>query len=550
LLLIFYFYNHWAKLVLLPILILAISIYLKVLKDKYKKAGLYQEFKYPIQIFRHPIATATLISITIYQFFLPLPPFALTGMLWFISGIALTIVFYRTENKFVFNTWMVFFLLNLFALFDHLILIHTVAESWLILILSVSAFGFGIYTIVHRNNFDNKPKIWIITGMVILELFSISFLLLGNYNTGKIFLSEGLYAILVGYLLINTFRLSRNIFSFSDYLKESDEEKKLDTLKNRPNKISIPSFIFFFVGWVVLVTRNSYIYQKSAEPFKDALSEIRQIGEFTFTYEGIITFFLVLFLSGFISKIVSFLADDKRVNSGGSKSSGLGSWLLLVRIGIITAGIVIAFRSAGFPTDRLTMIISALGVGIGFGLQTLVNNLVSGIIIAFEKPVNLDDIVEIGGQAGKMKSIGIRSSVISTWDGSDVIIPNGDLLNQHLVNWTLGSNKRRTEIQVGVAYDTDLEKTKSLITEVLSKDKQVLKNPHPAILFTRFNDSSIDVSIKYWIGHFIYGHDIKSNLIMAIDKVFKENGIVIPFPQRDIHIQSDIVPPKDEEIEK
>ena len=547
LLLVFYFYNHWFKLLILPLLIFAISVYLKVLTNKYKEAGIYAEFKFPVQIFNHPVAAATLISITIYQFFLPLPPSILTAVLWLISGISLSIIFYRTENKYIFTTWMVFFLLNLCALFDHLILIHTITESWIILILSVSAIGFGIYTIALRRKFENKPKIWIISGMVVLELISFSFLLLGNYNTAKIFFSEGLYAILVGYFLINTFRLSRNIFNFSEYLKESDEEKKLESLKNIPAKISIPSFIFFLIGWLVLVTRNSYIFQKSAEPLRDMLSKTREIGEFEFTYQGIITFFIVLFLSGFISKIVSFLADDKRVKTTGSKSSGLGSWILLVRIGIITTGIIIAFRSAGLPMDRLTIIISALGVGIGFGMQTLVNNLVSGLIIAFEKPINLEDIVEIGGQTGKMKSIGIRSSVLSTWDGADVIIPNGDLLNQHLVNWTLGSNRRRFEIKLGVAYGTDLEKVKVLITKILAKNNQVLKNPAPTILFTKFNESSIDVSIKYWIGHFIYGYEIQSKVIMGIDSLFKENGIVIPFPQRDIHIQTDKIQKNNQE---
>lgn len=425
-------------------------------------------------------------------------------------------------------------------------MIHTITESWFILVLSVSAFGFGIYTISRKSNFENKPKIWIISGMIILELISIVFLLLGNYNTGKIFMSEGIYTALVGYLLLNTFRLSQNIFAFSDFLKDSDEEKKLESLKNRPNKISISSILFFLVGWLILVTRNSYVYQEFTAPFINFISETRKIGEFAFTYEGIMVFFLILFLSGFISKIVSFLADDKRIKTSGSKSSGLGSWLLLVRIAIITAGVIIAFRSAGFPMDRLTMIISALGVGIGFGMQTLVNNLISGLIIAFEKPINIEDIVEIGTKSGKMKSIGIRSSVLSTWDGSDVIIPNGDLLDQHLVNWTMSSNKRRSEIYVGVAYGTDLALTKKLITDVLAKNKLILKNPQPDVIFTKFNDSSIDIVIKFWMGHFIYINQIKSSLIIAIDEVFKENGIVIPFPQRDINIQTDRFSPSNE----
>jgi small-conductance mechanosensitive channel len=177
-------------------------------------------------------------------------------------------------------------------------------------------------------------------------------------------------------------------------------------------------------------------------------------------------------------------------------------------------------------------------VGIGFGLQTLINNLVSGVIIAFEKPINVGDIVEITGQVGRMKSIGIRSSVVTTWDGADVIIPNGDLLNQHLVNWTLGSSRRRFSLPLGVAYGTDLEKTRQLLLGLMQKDQRILKNPEPVVMANEFNNSSVDLILKFWVGHFNIGFDVKSDLILAIDVLFKENGIVIPFPQQDVHIRS------------
>jgi small-conductance mechanosensitive channel len=261
------------------------------------------------------------------------------------------------------------------------------------------------------------------------------------------------------------------------------------------------------------------------------------VGTISFSFESIFVFFMILFLSAVIAKVVSFLSSDNKVQTSSEKGTGLGSWLLLIRIGIITAGIIVAFISVGIPMDKVTIIISALGVGIGFGLQTLVNNLVSGLIIAFEKPVNLNDIIEINGQTGKMKSIGIRASVVTTWDGADVIIPNGDLLSHHLVNWTMGSTRRRFELQVGVAYGTDLALVKLLIKEVLCSTKMILKNPEPMIWVTNFGDSSIDFSIKYWVGNFTYGNDVRSDLIMSINEIFAQNNIVIPFPQRDIHIQ-------------
>jgi potassium-dependent mechanosensitive channel len=536
LLLVFYFYNHYPYFVIMLLIFVAIAAYLKVLKNKYIRADLYKEFKSPVQIFMHPVATAILISITFYQFFLPLPPFVLTGLLWFIAGLALTFIFKRTENKFVFRTWKVFFLLNILAILANLILIRSAAGSWYILFLAITALGFGIYTIYHRYHIASKPKIWIIIGMVILEALAILFLLIGNYNAGKILMTGGIYTVLVGYLLINAFRLTHNIYVFSEYFKETEEEKHLDNLKNRPDKISLLSFLVFLTGWIILISRNSYGYQRLVDPLENMFSKTREIGDFDFSYQGVFVFFLVLILSAFIAKIVSFLADDNISKKEGSKASALGSWLLLIRMGIITTGIIIAFRSTGIPVDRLTLIISAIGVGLGFGMQGLVNNLISGLILAFEKPIEVDDIVEIGQKNGKMKSIGLRSSVVTTWDGADVIIPNGDLLGSHLVNWTMGNNRRRSEIQVGVAYGTNLKLAKSLISEVLVNNKQVLKNPAPVIWVINFGESSIDFSVKYWVSHFIYANDIKSDMIIAIDEILRENGIVIPFPQRDIHL--------------
>jgi small-conductance mechanosensitive channel len=311
--------------------------------------------------------------------------------------------------------------------------------------------------------------------------------------------------------------------------------------------MKVPSFLnylLFFVAWFILISRNFYFYQTMFEPLSDALSATRTIGAFSFTYQSIFIFFGILILSGIISQVVSFLASDHTAGTGKLKSGGLGSWMLLIRITIIIAGVLLAFVSAGIPMDRFAIILGALSVGIGFGLQTLINNLVSGVIIAFEKPINVGDIVEITGQVGKMKSIGIRSSVVTTWDGADVIIPNGDLLNQHLVNWTLGSSRRRFSLPLGVAYGSDLGKTRQLLLDLMQKDERILKNPEPVVQANEFNNSSVDLILKFWVGHFSIGFDVKSDLILAIDVLFKEHGIVIPFPQQDVHIHSAAEPPE------
>jgi small-conductance mechanosensitive channel len=185
--------------------------------------------------------------------------------------------------------------------------------------------------------------------------------------------------------------------------------------------------------------------------------------------------------------------------------------------------------------DRLAIILGALSVGIGFGLQALVNNLVSGLILAFEKPINVGDVVEFGGQSGTMKSIGFRSSIITTWDGADVIIPNGNLLSEQMINWTKGNTNRRVEILTELPYGTNIEKTKKLVLDLLAADKRIMINPPPLVLVKDFNSSSIDIRILFWIEHYATWIQIKSDIIESIDEAFKKEGIQTSLPQEDLN---------------
>lgn len=536
LLFIFYIFNHQIIFIVLLLTIIGVFLYLNILKQKYHKSKLLDKFKYPVQILKHPFASSLVISLTMFQFLLTQPPFMVVGLLWFIIGLSLIRLFKNTTTTHYQRFWTIIFLLTLASIFIQSVLLKSPLEAWFILIISLSAIGFGIYSYLNRNKWDSKLLLWIIILMIVLEIAAIVFLLFGNYNISKICMNLGIYNIFIAVLLLSSFHIVNDIALFSNYIIDTEDEAKISFTTPQLYAVNKGYTALFIVAWTILINRNSYWYQTVLEPFEDTYSKVRNIGDFSFTFESIIIFLGVIFIATFVSKIVSFLASDKQKNVAHGKTNKIGSWLLLIRIFIITSGILIAFSSAGIPMDRFTIIISALGVGIGFGLQALVNNLVSGVIIAFEKPVNLDDIVEVGGQTGQMKSIGIRSSVVTTYDGADVIIPNGDLLSQHLTNWTMGSTKRRYEITVGIAYGTDLKIAQTVIDKVLEAHVLVLKNPAPMVWFTKFGESSIDISIKYWVPHFNYGNDVKSDLIIGINEVLKENNIVIPFPQQDLHI--------------
>ena len=546
----FYLINNKNAILTLLILIIGTSIYFKLQKRKFLDLGYKKNMLIDIYILNSPIAAAILVVMNLYQFTLPMPPLIFSILIWTISTISLTIMMWKSINPFVWKIWIAIFILNLIAFFDIIILIHFVGESFLILSINFLGIAIGVYAFMNRFQIQRKVYLWYIIIATILQLFSFYYLVNGSYNLGKFLMTKGVYTIIVVFSLYSSFIIVKEINLISKILEVEDEDKPKQILNGIPHQFTVGFYFILFICWFLLMIRNTYTFQSIIDPFRNTISEPRSIGNITFTFENIVIFILVILLSSFIAKVVSFLASDNQIVKSKNKTKNFGSWLFLSRITIVTVGILIAFASAGIPLDKITIIISALGVGIGFGMRSLVNNLISGLIIAFEKPVSLDDIIEVGTQSGKMKSIGIRSSVVTTFDGADVVIPNGELLNQNLTNWTLGSSSRRSEIRFGVAYGTDLELTKKLLFEILEKNENVLMKPLPAIWFTKFGDSSIDLVLKYWISHFDFDNDTRSELIIAIDKTLKENNIVIPFSQQDIHIiNKEIEPEPDSEPE-
>lgn len=205
----------------------------------------------------------------------------------------------------------------------------------------------------------------------------------------------------------------------------------------------------------------------------------------------------------------------------------------------MTLGFVLAFGAAKIPFENIAIIFGAMSVGIGFGLQNIFNNLVSGLIIAFERPIQVGDVIQIStlNLMGEVKEIGIRASTVRTFDGAEVIVPNGNLISNEMVNWTLSDQRRRQEILVGVKYGTDTNKVLEILNSVVPKQNNVLKNPGPFIIFLGFGDSSLDFRVLFWT-QFDVGMSTKSAVGIAIDEAFKNNGIEIPFPQRDLHLRS------------
>lgn len=222
-----------------------------------------------------------------------------------------------------------------------------------------------------------------------------------------------------------------------------------------------------------------------------------------------------------------------------SLDQGISSAISLsVSYVLVAVGIVLAFGSAGVGPERLALLGGALGVGIGFGLQNVVSNFVSGLILVAERPIKVGDVIQIGELVGTVRRIGIRSSTVQSLDGAEVIVPNADLIAGHLVNWTHTDARRRLKLVVGTGYQHAPADVIPVLMEVVRSQPGVLGDPPPDVLCVGFGDSSIDYAIFGWTGGYLDAIRIKSQLALRVYAALSREGIQIPFPQQDIHIVS------------
>lgn len=538
----FYVENNTGKIMVLLLLTLASFIYLRSLKSIYVKGNLIKADLEGQLVLRYPLLSAVLIIVSLFQFIFPSPPFILNVVFWTISCICLSVIFRGYVSRYWFRVWLVMVLFFLLAAGDNLVLQASRVERWFMLFSSIFGAVVGVFALVKGNKEELKEKwiTWSVALMVFLEVAAIIANMFGRYNLAKTCFIAGFLNVVIAILFLWTVRLINEglLMAFNVY---SGQDRKLFYLnfERVGKKAPLLFYILLVIGWLVLFGRNFPSFDYLSKPLLNFFSEERTLGNYVFSINNMLLFIAIMGSSVLISKVVSFFASDRySAADKDSKRQGIGSWLLLVRISILCIGLFLAVAAAGIPVDRITIVLGALGVGIGFGLQTLVNNLVSGLIIAFEKPVNVGDIVDIAGQGGTMKSIGFRSSVISNWDGADVVVPNGDILNAHLVNWSLGGNRKRVSVMIGIAYDSDLEKSRQILKDILSKDERVSKNPGPIVQFEQFSDSAIDLRIYFWTKHLGEAFATRSDLIIAITAAFKENGIKMPVPQQEVYVRN------------
>ena len=262
------------------------------------------------------------------------------------------------------------------------------------------------------------------------------------------------------------------------------------------------------------------------------------LGDSTISLYSLATFAALTFLVVVGSNIAGRLVGNRLPNLDDGLRYAISRITYYV---LLVTGLMAALQTIGIQLGSLTVLVGALGVGLGFGLQNIVNNFVSGLILLFERPIKVGDWIEVDGTKGQVTDIGARSTTVVTRDNITIIIPNGDCLANQMINWSYRGTQIRLRLPIGVAYGSDMDKVKKALLEAAAEHPKVLETPAPSVLFDEFGDSSLNLELAVWIDVTTIGPQaLRSDIYWEVDKKFRAAEIEIPFPQRDLNFRNQL----------
>jgi len=271
--------------------------------------------------------------------------------------------------------------------------------------------------------------------------------------------------------------------------------------------------------------------------------QIVHISGVSITLFSIIIFFCIFLASIFLGRLARIVSTRFVVHRGGPQSAGLGYAIgRVMQYVVVLIGLMVGFDNVGLSLRALAAAGALISVGLAFGIQNIVQNFVSGLILLIERPVQKGDFIVVGETVGTVDEIAMRATRVISRDGVAIIVPNSELITGRVDNLSAPTAIHRLRIPVGVAYGSDTAKVRDALLEVAEKSNHVLPKPPPRVLFRSFGDSSLDFELAVWLDDPAFDVDVQSDMLFAIDAIFRERSIEIPFPQRDLHIRSGLEP--------
>ena len=444
-------------------------------------------------------------------------------------AIVLTLFFRKLLPSRLFWYWCAFVVLLVAPVFLRLLGMPAGYQRWLLLALSVCSTLYGIRVLRKLDEQDLRFRAIVTTGFIytIFAAVAIFCNIFGRFTLTQIFYSTGINAVLnaisltiLAKILVEAFllqmkssRIRKGYPEYFDWRPVSAGLKRL---------IGVGATII----WFVIFTTNLNIFNGLYDFLMAILIEKRTIGNFSFTFGGIVLFLGIIWVANFLQKYIAYFfgdtGDDVLDDNKGERSK-----LLITRLVLLIGGFLIAVAASGLPIDKITVILGALGVGIGLGLQNIVSNFVSGIILIFDKTIRIGDVVELSSKKGRVKEIGVRASTLLTDEGAEIIIPNGSILSNNIINWTLSNNQMRVDIALTIAKPFDSTEVVSQIREIIINNDNVFINKEPVILISPVSKQSSNIKIYFWCKNIASADVTRSIIVAQIFEVLEEKDIEI-----------------------
>ena len=432
----------------------------------------------------------------------------------FLLMLVLSVIFYRLLPRDLFRGWCVFLLLFLLVPLTRILGLPARLERWADLLQSAASALLGIFGLVIRKRWIPGPNkeyggtrakfiIGAVILYVLLNLAAIGCNIAGRVTLSQIFADTAVYALAQVVSLIVFVRIVVECFLLQ--IQSSRVRKKypihfdFDHIARPVNRGTATLAILL---WLIVFTTNLNLFDAINDWLMDALTTVRTVGSFSFTLGGIVLFAGIIWIANFLQRYITYffgdVGDDAAMDDKGQRSR-----FLVMRLILLTLGFLLAVAASGLSVDRLTVILGALSVGIGLGLQSIVNNFISGVILIFDRPLRIGDTVEIGDKRGKVREIGIRSSRLLTEDGAEVIIPNGDVLSHNIVNWTLSNNFARVSLQFTVIKPSNPDDLNpDTIRGIVKQNDNVLDRRDPEVLISNISAKQLSLKIFFWCKDF------------------------------------------------
>ena len=477
-----------------------------------------------------PIATSFIVMLTIAPLLDLNAPAIYLEAVQFVLMIILTAVFYKRWPKDLFTSWCVIIALFVIVSLGSVFSIPFVVQRWLMFLDDAAAGLFGLYFFRHIYKADLRIRPNLLAASGFYAVFSFAAVIaniFGRLTLTKILGTTAVYGFAQMISLTVFVRIITEAFLLQIFASRirKNYPAQFDFVKIQ-KKLNAAATALSVLLWLIVFTTNLNLYDTITDALQSFFTEARQIGNFTFTFWEIVLFVGIIWLANFIQKYIAYFfgdtGDDTTLDRHGAHSR-----LLIARLIFITGGFFIAVIASGLPVDRITVILGALSVGIGLGLQSIVNNFVSGVILIFDRPLRIGDIVELGDKKGRVKEIGIRASTLLTPDGAEVIIPNGDILSKNIVNWTLSNNQIRAAITVSVEDLPNEEEVRNEVTAIIQANENVVKTKESQMMVNNISSKSIQISFLFWCIDVTKVDAAKSDISKAIYDYLRKKNINI-----------------------